>query len=63
MLELNKQKHSTTPAPSELDRLEREVVATDPEIDELVYELYGIMGYPRDLFALLRRARQMGSKE
>lgn len=26
----------------ELDRLEREIAATDEEIDELVYELYGI---------------------
>jgi hypothetical protein len=42
MLELNKQKHSGKLAPSELDRLEREVTSTDAEIDNLVYELYGI---------------------
>jgi hypothetical protein len=42
MLELNKKKHSGKLAPSELDRLEREIAATDQEIDELVYELYGI---------------------
>jgi hypothetical protein len=42
MLELNKQKHSGKLAPSELERLEREIAATDAEIDELVYELYGI---------------------
>lgn len=29
-------------APSELDRLEREIASTDREIDEFVYELYGI---------------------
>jgi hypothetical protein len=28
----------------ELDRLEREISATDREIDELVYELYDITG-------------------
>jgi len=42
MLELNKQKHSGKLAPSELERLEREIAATDAAIDELVYELYGI---------------------
>jgi Eco57I restriction-modification methylase/TaqI-like C-terminal specificity domain len=42
MLELNKKKHSGKLAPSELDRLEREVAATDSQIDELVYELYEI---------------------
>jgi type I restriction-modification system DNA methylase subunit len=44
MLELNKKKHSGRLAPSELERLEREIAATDAEIDELVYELYGITG-------------------
>jgi hypothetical protein len=29
-------------APAELDRLEREITATDQQIDTLVYELYGI---------------------
>jgi hypothetical protein len=42
MLELNKKKHSGKLAPSELERLERGIAATDHEIDELVYELYGI---------------------
>jgi hypothetical protein len=42
MLEMNKKKHSGKLAPSELDRLEREIASTDAEIDELVYELYGI---------------------
>jgi hypothetical protein len=42
MLELNKKKHSGKLAPSQLDRLEREIAATDAEIDELVYDLYGI---------------------
>jgi len=42
MLELNKKKHSGKLAPSELQRLERQVSATDAKIDDLVYELYGI---------------------
>lgn len=42
MLALNKQKHSGRLAPSEIERIEREIASTDAEIDELVYELYGI---------------------
>ncbi len=42
MLELNKKKHSGKLAPSELERLEREFAATDAEIDDLVFKLYGI---------------------
>lgn len=42
MLELNKKKHSGKLAPSQLDRLESEIAATDAEIDNLVYDLYGI---------------------
>jgi adenine-specific DNA-methyltransferase len=42
MLELNKRKHSGKCAPSEVGRLEREIAATDAEIDELVYKLYGL---------------------
>jgi hypothetical protein len=42
MLELNRKKHSGKLAPSELDRLDREIAATDAEIDDLVYEVYGI---------------------
>jgi hypothetical protein len=42
MLELNKQKHSAKLAPSQLDRVDREIASTDAEIDELVYELYRI---------------------
>jgi len=42
MLEMNKKKHSSRLAPSELDRLEREIAWTDAEIDTLVYELYEI---------------------
>jgi hypothetical protein len=49
MLELNKRKHSGKLAPSELDRLEREIAATDAEIDELVYELYGITAEERKI--------------
>jgi hypothetical protein len=41
-LELNKQKHSGKLAPSQVDRIDREIAATDAEIDNLVYELYGI---------------------
>lgn len=49
MLELNKKKHSGKLAPSELDRLEREIAATDREIDELVYELYGVTAEERKI--------------
>jgi hypothetical protein len=42
MLGLNKKKHSGRLAPSELERVERDIVATDAEIDDLVYELYGM---------------------
>lgn len=49
MLELSKVKHSGKLAPSELDRLEREVAATDAEIDNLVYELYGITAEERKI--------------
>jgi hypothetical protein len=42
MLELNKQFHFGKLAPSQLDRVEREITATDREIDKLVYDLYGI---------------------
>jgi TaqI-like C-terminal specificity domain len=42
MLEMNKRKRSGGLAPSELERLDREIAATDSEIDSLVYELCGI---------------------
>jgi type I restriction-modification system DNA methylase subunit len=42
MLDLNKRKHSGKLAPSQVDRVDREMAATDNQIDELVYELYGI---------------------
>jgi hypothetical protein len=37
------------PLPSELDRLEREIAATDAEIDALVDELYGISDEERGI--------------
>jgi type I restriction-modification system DNA methylase subunit len=49
MLELNKQKHSGKLAPSQLDRVEREIAATDEEIDNLVYDLYGITMDEREI--------------
>jgi len=49
MLELNESKHSGKLAPSELDRLEREIAATDAQIDDLVYELYGITDEERKI--------------
>jgi adenine-specific DNA-methyltransferase len=42
MLELNRKKHPGKLAPSELDRLDREIAATDAQIDDLVYDLYAI---------------------
>ena len=49
MLELNKQKHSGKLAPSQVERLDREIASTDAEIDELVYELYGITDEERKI--------------
>ena len=42
MLELNEKKRSGRLAPSELDRVERDIASTDAKIDDLVFELYGI---------------------
>jgi len=42
MLDLNKIKHSGKLAPSQVDRLDREIRGCDREIDDLVYKLYGI---------------------
>jgi hypothetical protein len=41
MLKLNKKKPGAK-TPPETARLEREIAATDREIDQLVYELYGL---------------------
>jgi hypothetical protein len=49
MLELNKRKYSGKLAPSELERLERDIASTDRAIDELVYELYGITAEERKI--------------
>ncbi len=49
MLELNKQKHSGKLAPSQVERVDREIAATDAEIDKLVYELYGITDEEREI--------------
>ena len=49
ILQLHKKKHSGKLAPSELDRLDREIAGTDAEIDELVYELYGITDKERKI--------------
>ncbi len=49
MLELKKKKHSGKLVPSELGRAEREIASTDAEIDNLVYELYGITDHERKI--------------
>jgi type I restriction-modification system DNA methylase subunit len=49
MLELNKQKHSGRLAPSQVERVDREIAATDAEIDDLVYDLYGITDEERKI--------------
>ncbi|MCP2604493.1 N-6 DNA methylase, partial [Candidatus Aminicenantes bacterium AC-708-M15] len=48
MLELNKKKNSLPPS-SERERIEREIKITDEKIDELVYELYGIIEEERKI--------------
>jgi type I restriction-modification system DNA methylase subunit len=47
MLELHKKKREGKLTERELERIEREIAATDAEIDELVYELYGITAEER----------------
>ena len=42
ILGLTKKISSSKLAPSEIDRLEREIATTDAEIDDLVFKLYGI---------------------
>ena len=42
MLELHKQKHSGKLAPLQVDRIDRELAATDAAIDDLAYALYGM---------------------
>lgn len=42
MLDLNARKHSGKLAPSEIERLDREIAATDAQIGGLVKEVYGI---------------------
>jgi hypothetical protein len=49
MLEMQTRKRSGELAPSELERLEREIGATDAEIDDLVYDLYGISDEQRKI--------------
>ena len=49
MLELNKQKHSGKLAPSQVERIDREIAATDAEIDDLVYDLYGITDEEKEI--------------
>ena len=49
MLGLNQQKHSGKLAPSQVERVDREIAATDAEIDDLVYELHGITDEERKI--------------
>ena len=42
MLNLNKRKQSGKLAPSEIDRIDRQINSTNREIDDLVYDLYGV---------------------
>jgi len=49
MLELNNRKHSGKLAPSEAQRLEGEVAATDAEIDDFVFKLYDISAKERKI--------------
>lgn len=49
MAELAEKKHSGKLAPSHVDRLDREIAATDAEIDDLVFKLYGITDSERKI--------------
>jgi type I restriction-modification system DNA methylase subunit len=55
MLELNMQKHSSKLAPSQVERADREIAATDAQIDDLVYDLYGITMDKRNIIEGERR--------
>ncbi len=49
VLDLTKKKHSGKLAPSELDNLERQIAATDAEIDDSVFKLYEITAKEREI--------------
>lgn len=49
MLDFNKQKHSDKLDTSELKTLEGEIASTDAEIENLVYQLYGITDEERKI--------------
>jgi hypothetical protein len=49
MLELNQQKHSGKLAPSQVERVDREIASTGAAIDELVYELYDLTAEERKI--------------
>jgi hypothetical protein len=49
MMELNSKRRSGKLAPSELERLEREVVVTEAKIDDMVFKLYGISDEERTM--------------
>jgi hypothetical protein len=55
ILELNNARHSDKLAPSELQRIERQISETDTGIDDLVYELYGITDEERKIIEGARR--------
>ena len=48
-MEPNKKQHCGKLAPSELDPLELGIASTDAQIDDLVYELYGITEVERKI--------------
>ncbi len=49
MMKISGVKHSGKLAPSDLQRLERELASTDAEIDDLVFKLYGITDEERKI--------------
>ena len=49
LLELNTQKYSGKHTPPQVDRVDREIAATDAEIDNLVYQVYGISDEERGI--------------
>jgi hypothetical protein len=49
MQELNKQNHSGKLAPSQRDRVDLKIASTNADINELVYELYGITDEERKI--------------
>jgi RNase P/RNase MRP subunit p29 len=60
MMQLHEKKHSGSLAPSELDRVERDIASTDAKIDDLVFELYGVTDKERRIVEEEKAGKNLG---